>query len=142
MYSIKPEFLNKTFHFKRKGIEITFDTSIQYTQYQLYNMYKLEQYSNYIQFTEQVFSAQIEKQSTLDLEYVQLPKQDPIITGSLNTLKSDEPVIKGDVNPINITPKPKKSRTTGKPKKKAKVETAVCDTCNNEPCECDVPKVD
>ena len=137
MYKIKPEFINKIFKFNRNGIEITFDTSVQYTQYQLFNMYKLSTYTDYIEFTEPLLIKQepIIKEEEIKefdttllgdkLEYITLPKQEP------EPEPKQEPTLEPESKP----------EIESKPKTKRKRKNKKCITCATEPCICDVPQV-
>lgn len=77
MYKIKPQFENQIINLKKNTIDIKFDTSIAYTQYQLHNMYQLDMYAPYIEHVNELLPNPVEITETkLQLEHIKLPKQD------------------------------------------------------------------
>jgi len=119
MYKIKPQFENQIINLKKNTIDIKFDTSIAYTQYQLHNMYQLDMYAPYIEHVNELLPNPVEITETkLQLEHIKLPKQ-------------DKPVKEKET-------KPKQKRT-----KKAKQEVAPivdetkCELCEHNPCSCE-----
>ena len=113
MYKIKPEFENQIINLKKNTIDIKFDTSIAYTQYQLHNMYQLDMYAPYIEHVNELLPNPVEITETkLQLEHIKLPKQD---------------------KPVKET-KTKQKRTK---KTEPKVNETKCELCNENPCSCE-----
>lgn len=111
MYNIKEEFENKIINIKKNGLDIKFDTSKSFTQYQLHNMYQLDIYAPYISHTNELLpfpmdhANNINEPKVTELEYITLPKQEPITDADALADLNDQP------RPNNPTTKPRKKRT-------------------------------